>query len=169
MKRVGLIPLFRSALPVTLRTAAWAKGAGVFASFGIFFVLTLANCNNETHFIASKLEICTDGIDNDDNGKADCADSYCSASCVLELTVNPTFQTAADSQLVSGRHKHASKIVVEVLPNYASNGPATLTGLEWSFMARKLAQGNNTLTITATDSAGKSKSVTASIQVQSSN
>lgn len=148
--------------------ALWSKGTGILTSLSLLFLLTASKCDNETRFIGAKQEICGDGIDNDDNGKADCADSYCQSSCVLELSVNPTFQTSADSQMISGRHNHASKIVVELLPNYETNGFATITGLEWSFMARKLANGTNNVTITASDSAGNKKTETTTIKVQTS-
>jgi hypothetical protein len=145
---------------------SWSSWIGC---LGLFFILTASKCENETRFIAAKQEICADGIDNDDDGKTDCADSYCEATCALELTVNPTFTTAADSQTVSGRQKYASKIVVEILPNSESNGAATITAGEWAFLARKLVTGINTLTITATDSAGKTKQVTTTIKVSTSN
>lgn len=151
----------------SLRTKSIATRLAI--GLGLLFVLTAEKCENETRFIAAKQEICNDAIDNDDNGKVDCADSFCLSSCALELTVNPTFITAADTQLVSGFQKRASKIVVEMLPNYETNGTATLTQSEWSFLARKLANGTNTLTITATDSAGNTKQVKTSIKVSNPN
>jgi len=128
------------------------------------FLFTASRCDQTVAFSQAKNEICGDGLDNDDNGKSDCADNFCAPQCLLELTVAPTFTTEADSQVITGTHRRAKNITVEISPNPGGSGKATLVdGETWTFTARQLGKVRNELTITADDGLGQQKTVTVYI------
>lgn len=128
------------------------------------WVLMAAKCDQTTTFIAAQNEICTDGKDNDEDGRVDCRDSECAVQCALELTIRPTLNTPHDTQTVSGTHKNANRIVIDVQPSSDKGGTATLSGTDWSFKVTGLQVGDNTLTVVASDSLGATQSVTSTIK-----
>ena len=44
------------------------------------------NCNTETSVCVAQREICSDGIDNDNDGVVDCNDKDCAATCTREVS-----------------------------------------------------------------------------------
>lgn len=132
--------------------------------FALVFILAAAECTQETTFIDAQEEICGDGTDNDGDGRIDCKDSECELQCRLELTVNPTLTTSHDTQTVSGTHRNANRIVIEVQPSNSNGGTATLAANTWSFKVVGLQIGDNALNIVASDSLGATKNVQTTIK-----
>ncbi len=147
-----------AALSTCLRLCTGLLGAGA-----LLLTLTASKCKQDVVFVDAQKEICTDGIDNDQNGKIDCADSECLNVCTLDLAVFPTVQTSVDTQTISGTHRRAASIAVNTKPDISASGKATLTGSTWTFLVTRLQEGGNEITIIASDSSGQTKTVTTSI------
>lgn len=149
-------------LPATLSTCL-KLCTGLLGAGALLLTLTASECQQDIHFTQALKETCSDGIDNDHNGKVDCADSECLIVCTLDLAVFTPVQTSADTQTISGTHRRAASIAVNIKPDISASGKATLEGSTWSYKVTKLQAGSNEITIIASDSSGQTKTVTTSI------
>jgi hypothetical protein len=114
-----------------------------------------SDCSHDFSFTPPvNREICTDGIDNDGNGRIDCRDSECLAQCRPEITIDPLPATvAADSVALAGTCLRAASIAVSSDPS-GLGGQAQISGARWSFLLRNLENGDHTVTAVVTDSTG---------------
>lgn len=137
----------------------------VLGSAGILFALVAAQCDSNLEFPPYVQEICTDNIDNDEDGKTDCDDSDCSVVCGVKVEVFTPPDVGADSSVkLTGTHENASTISVSVTPN-GTGGAATITGASWEFTVRNISTpGIHTATILATSAKGRTDTATTTFQ-----
>lgn len=132
-----------------LRTAAYLAAAGA-------LVLTASKCEEQTTFPAFVAEICNDNIDNNGDGKIDCADPTCvgSAACTVSLSIDvlPGIITK-DTLVLTGHQTNASSVAVVSLTPVGIPGTATVTGDTWSATLTNLTQ-RTTYTVTVVGSKG---------------
>jgi hypothetical protein len=141
-------PLF----PSGLRLAACLAATGA-----LYFALTASKCEQTTEFVpfvAEAADKCLDKIDNDADGKIDCADSDCDAICAVSVTLDalpPTIPT--DSVTIHGQQHNASSVtVISVVPQGSGSAPV-LSGETWSSTLTGLSL-KTTYTITVVGSNG---------------
>ncbi len=106
--------------------------ATIAAAATILTALTASKCVQKTEIVPFVAEICTDKVDNDEDGRTDCRDSDCDLVCEVEVSISatPTILTS-DSLTLNGSHANASSIAVTITPSGTSPGNATLTGNDW--------------------------------------
>lgn len=137
----------------------------VLGSAAILFALVAAQCESNLEFPPFVQEVCTDNVDNDEDGAADCDDSDCNTVCGVKVEVSTPPGVAADSSVkLSGTHENASTISVSVIPD-GTAGAATITGATWEFTVRNISTpGIHTATILATSAKGRTDTATTTFQ-----
>ncbi|MDB5102838.1 MAG: hypothetical protein JWP91_527 [Fibrobacteres bacterium] len=143
--------------PKTLATLAGAAA--------LLFVLSAYKCQQTTDFPGFVAEICTDKVDNDSDGLADCADSDCDNACVPEVTIGavPTAITL-DSLTISGTVTNAASVAVSITPS-GSVSPAIVTAGTWQArLSGLLARTTYTLRASVADAKGRGDTATASFE-----
>jgi hypothetical protein len=122
---------------------------------GLAFLLTAAKCQTETVFVDFVKEVCTDGKDNDEDGKADCDDADCASECAVEVTLSAPAFTSVDSLRIGGTHRNATSISVTVSTGGGQGGTVTPTDGNWSYKITGItSNGSHTVTATATSAKG---------------
>jgi len=129
-----------------LRASASLAAAGA-----LVLVLTASKCEEETIFPGYTPEICTDNLDNNNDGKIDCADPSCggTAACTVTLSfdVLPGIITK-DTLVLTGHQTNATAVAVLSVIPAGTAAPGTITGDAWSAMLTNLSQkGNYTVTV----------------------
>ncbi|MDQ3002739.1 MAG: hypothetical protein M3Y08_15935 [Fibrobacterota bacterium] len=143
------------------RTLATIAGAAA-----ILTVLTASKCEQTTKIVPFVAENCTDILDNDEDGRADCRDSDCNNVCEVEITIGATPATlTSDSLTIEGSHVNASSIAVTITPNGTSPGNATFTGATWEarFIGLSL-RATYVVTAIASDDSGRKDTATVTFQ-----
>lgn len=129
---------------------------------GLAFVLSAAKCTTETVFVDFVKEICTDGVDNDGDGKSDCDDADCASECAVEVTLSAPAFTGTDSLRLGGTHRNATSIAISLTSGGGQGGNATLAGESWSYLITGITgAGSHTVTATATSAKGLRDTATA--------
>jgi hypothetical protein len=101
----------------------------------ILFALSASKCETTTDFPPFVAEICTDKVDNDSDGQADCADADCDNLCAVNVTINPlTPSITVDTMNIAGTVSNATAVAITVGPigSVANSGQAVVTGSNWT-------------------------------------
>jgi hypothetical protein len=117
----------------------------------VLFALSASKCDSTTDFPPFVAEICTDKIDNDSDGHADCADSDCDNVCTVNVTINSIPPSiTVDTLNIAGTVTNATAVSVTVVPSgaVANSGQAVVTGGNWTATLIQLS-GLKTYTIKA--------------------
>jgi hypothetical protein len=135
---------------VGIRAAAVLAAAGA-----LVLVLTASKCEEQTTFPAYVQEICNDKIDNDGDGKIDCADSDCDPSCAVSISIDalPGIITT-DSLTLTGHQTNATSVAVASVSPTGTPATATITGETWSVKISNLNQKNVPYTVTVVGTNG---------------
>lgn len=133
-----------------LRIVASLAAAGAVA-------VTVSKCKETTTFPAYVAENCSDNIDNNNDGKIDCADPSCAgtAACtvVLDFDVIPSVITK-DTLVLTGHQTNATAVAVLSVSPVGIASPATISGETWSATLTSLTQiGNYTVSVVASKGA----------------
>lgn len=98
----------------------------------LLFALSASKCETETTFPGYVAEICTDKIDNDEDGRIDCQDSDCRDECAVKVTIlPPAAPITVDSLTISGTHFNASTITVSITPSGLAGAASPLADGTW--------------------------------------
>jgi|SRR5690606_12612386 len=98
----------------------------------LFFALSASKCETETTFPGYVTEICTDKIDNDEDGRVDCQDSDCAEACAVKVAIlPPVAPLAGDTLTLTGTHLNASTISVTVTPSGLAGAVNALADGTW--------------------------------------
>ena len=149
-----------------IRPSGPRLAACVAAAGALYFVLTASKCEQTTEFVEYVAEKgadkCFDKLDNDSDGKIDCADSDCDAVCAVEVTIDAVPPVInADTLVLSGQQHNASSItVLSVLPSGKGSAPV-LSGETWTSRLSELSAKTG-YTVTVVGSNGNRRD-TASI------
>jgi len=139
--------------------SGFRAAAGLAAAGAFIFVFTASKCQNETIFPPYVAEICNDNIDNNGDGKIDCADPTCdgSAACTVSISIDvlPGIITT-DSLKLSGHQTNATSIAVVSVTPAGTPAQATITGDTWTAELSNLNQ-NTLYTVTVVGSKGELK------------
>jgi hypothetical protein len=112
-----------------------------------------AKCEQEISFPETHPEICSNQLDDDEDGKVDCSDSDCREACRPSVTLDPPFSpTYSDSQTLSGTQSHVRLISVSTVPPLEISNSVTLTANGWKVLLQGMEVGTYALTIIGTDS-----------------
>lgn len=115
------------------------------------FVLTAAKCENRTTFPEFLPEMCTDKLDNDEDGKVDCKDTDCADECRVTVTINEFAKPVkVDTLEVSGNQTNAASVVVN-LTAPGVGGTATVEAGTWKRSLVITTDTTYTLTVIATN------------------
>lgn len=137
------------------------------AAAALFMALAAAKCRNTVEFVDFVPEVCDDGVDNDENGLADCDDSSCDVACAVDVVAFPPGTVSADSVKIAGTHRNAASITVQVVPS-GLGGAAVIAGGTWEFTIRNLnVDGPHTVTVQAVSA--QDKRDTASVTFEKRN
>lgn len=115
------------------------------------FALVAAKCEHNVDFPGFVVERCDDNVDNDEDGKSDCADlDDCQDFCRVEVEIDqPTATVESDTLLILGSHRNAKTIAISVAPS-GTGGTITPSGDRWQFMIRNIGtSGPYTITAVA--------------------
>lgn len=142
--------------PFALRPIALPAAAGA-----LVLVLTASKCEQTTAIIPYVKEICTDQIDNDEDGKTDCADSECDLDCAVSVSIDPIpVRISTDTLDIKGHHVHATAVTVVSLSPSGTPGTATVSGDAWTARLTNLSQSANyTVTVVASNGDRKDTAV----------
>ena len=111
------------------------------------FALTASKCETRTTFPEYQTEICTDNLDNDDDGKLDCKDPDCANDCRVTVTINEFAKPVhSDTIELSGTQAKAASVVVNVTAP-GIGGSATVETGTWKRQITGLA-ADTTYTVT---------------------
>ena len=131
--------------------------AGLAAAGALVLTLTASKCEENTTFPGFVAEICNDNIDNNSDGKIDCADPTCSgsAACTVSLSIDvlPGVITK-DTLVLTGHQTNASSVAVVSVTPAGTPAAATITGDTWSAMLTNLTQ-RTTYTVIVVGSKGE--------------
>jgi hypothetical protein len=140
-----------------LSKPVFRASASLAAAGALVLVLTASKCGEETTFPAFVAEICSDNIDNNSDGKIDCADPSCggTAACTVSLSfdVLPGVITK-DTLVLTGHQTNATSVAVLSVTPAGNSSPATITGETWSATLTNLTQ-RTTYTVTVVGSKGE--------------
>lgn len=140
-----------------LSKTGFRAAASLAAAGALVLVLTASKCEEETTFPAYIAEICTDNIDNNNDGKIDCLDPSCSgtAACTVTLSfdVLPGVITK-DTLVLTGHQTNATAVAVLSVSPVGIASPATISGDAWSATLTNLTQ-NGTYTVSVVGSKGE--------------
>jgi hypothetical protein len=131
--------------------------AGLAAAGALVLVLTASKCEEQTTFPAYVQEICTDHIDNNGDGKIDCADPTCSGTpaCVVSVSIDALPGIIpADTLTLTGHQTNATAVAVASISPAGIPAAATITGDTWSAKISNLNQKNVTYTVTVVGTNG---------------
>lgn len=139
--------------------------AALAGAAALLFILSAAKCQSETTFPAYVDENCTDKVDNDEDGKADCLDNDCKDECAVRIAIiPPVMPIAADTLTISGTHFNAASIRASLMPgNVLKTGDPQTDGTWKIQVADLVVDVEYTLTVVATPPEGQSGSDTASV------
>lgn len=130
----------------------------------LLFALVAAKCESHTEFPGFVDENCIDGVDNDEDGQKDCVDVDCAVACAVEVFITAPAPAVADSLKISGTHRNATSISIQVTPSGAG-GAANIVGESWDFMIKGISgTGIHTITATATSAKGLKDTDSATFQ-----
>jgi hypothetical protein len=110
--------------------------AGLAAIGAMYFAMTASKCEQTTElvpFVAEQADKCLDKLDNDDDGRIDCADPDCNAVCEVTLNVDalPAVINTDTLVLTGTQHNATSITVVSLSPQGTGDTPA-ISGETWS-------------------------------------
>jgi hypothetical protein len=130
----------------------------------LIFALCASDCETSTEFPGFVTEkICTDNIDNDSDGVADCLDSDCDQACQVQVSINTPGVIIDDALALTGTVHNATTITIVMSPTGEAD-PVQISGETWSTTVRNFtSSGTYRITATATSAQGKSASDTASV------
>ena len=120
--------------------------------------------NCDTQVVPYIKEICSDNVDNDNDGLIDCQDNECSEECFVKINITqfPRDLVLPDSVQIFGTYENAKKVEV-INATTGSTAIADLNRGEWQVMLRNLASGTNRIQAVAINPIGASDTVTVKI------
>ena len=134
----------------------------------VLFALSASKCESVTDFPPFVAEICTDKVDNDSDGHADCADSDCDIACTVAVTINPLSPSiTVDTMNIAGTVTNATAVSVTVTPSgsVANSGQAVVTGSNWTATLIQLsAQRTYTVKAVAADANNRADTAIATFE-----
>src|SRR4051812_10044328 len=123
-----------------IRKPPTSKLAAIAGAMGAIFILSASKCETTTEILPpSPDEICNDGIDNDTDGKMDCADTDCLLECRVSVFVFPTTPTSLDTLRISGTHENAQSITVTLSAGGGSAATPVISGTKWDCLISGLS------------------------------
>lgn len=147
-------PARKSLLPLGLLAAALA--------------LTAAQCEHKIDFPGFVAENCSDNVDNDEDGKADCNDTDCEEDCRVEVTIDqPTATITTDSLRLTGTHFNATTVAVSMSPGGTGGNAQKVGGDRWEYLVTNIGtSGTYKATVVASGAGTRRDTAVVTFQKQ---